>query len=119
MPGEAPGLVQPPENWSGSSYGSIPIGHSVAVTPLQMAAVYAAIANDGVWVQPHLIKEICEPDGKVTPAAAPKSHRVISAENAAALRQIMEAVTTLDDATGVNAAWPAIGFPARRAPVPR
>jgi cell division protein FtsI (penicillin-binding protein 3) len=103
VPGEAPGLVQPPENWSGSSYGSIPIGHSVAVTPLQMAAVYAAIANDGVWVQPHLIKEICEPDGKVTPAAAPKARRVISAENAAALRQIMEAVTVLDDATGVTA----------------
>lgn len=103
VPGEAAGLVQPPENWSGSSHGSIPIGHSVAVTPLQMAAVYAAIANDGVWVQPHLIKEICEPDGKVTPAEAPKSHRVISAENAAALRQIMEAVTVVDDATGVTA----------------
>jgi cell division protein FtsI (penicillin-binding protein 3) len=39
----------------------------------------------------------------VTPGAAAKSHRVISAENAASLRQIMEAVTTLDDATGVNA----------------
>ncbi len=103
VPGEAAGLVQPPENWSGSSHGSIPIGHSVAVTPLQMATAYAAIANDGVWVQPHLIKEICEPDGKVTPAETPKSHRVISAENAAALRQIMEAVTVVDDATGVNA----------------
>jgi cell division protein FtsI (penicillin-binding protein 3) len=103
VPGEAPGLVQPPENWSGSSYGSIPIGQGVAVTPLQMAAVYCAIANDGVWIQPHIIKETIGPDGKASLGAAPATHRVISAENAAALRQIMEAVTTVHDATGVNA----------------
>lgn len=106
VPGEAPGLVQPPANWSGTSHGSIPIGHGISVTPLQMAAVYAAIANDGVWVQPHLIKETIRPDGTVVPAEAAKSHRVISPENAAALREIMEAVTTVKDATGVNAALP-------------
>ena len=102
LPGEAPGLVQPPQNWSGSSHGSIPIGQGVAVTPLQMAAVYCAIANDGVWIQPHIIKETIGPDGKGSPQAAPSTHRVISAENAAALRQIMEAVTTVHDATGVS-----------------
>lgn len=103
LPGEAEGLIQPPENWSGSSYGAVPIGHSVAVTALQMAAAYLAIANDGVWIQPHLIRETIAPDGKATPAGPPKSHRVISAETAASLRQIMEAVTVIDDATGVKA----------------
>ncbi|HCU49170.1 MAG TPA: penicillin-binding protein 2 [Micromonosporaceae bacterium] len=103
VPGEASGLVQPPGNWSGSSHGSIPIGHSVAVTPLQMAAVYAAIANDGLWIQPHLIKETKQPDGKIVAAEGPQTRQVISPENAAALRQIMEAVTVVDDATGVNA----------------
>ncbi len=103
VPGEAPGLIQPPENWSGSSYGSIPIGQGVAVTPLQMAAVYAAIANDGVWIQPHIIKDTIAPDGTHTPTGAAKNHRVISPENAAALRQIMEAVTVVNDATGVKA----------------
>jgi cell division protein FtsI (penicillin-binding protein 3) len=106
VPGEAPGLVQPPANWSGTSYGSIPIGMGVSVTPLQMAAVYAAIANDGMWVQPHLIKETIQPNGTVVPAEAPPSHRVISPENAAALREIMEAVTTVPGATGLNAALP-------------
>jgi cell division protein FtsI (penicillin-binding protein 3) len=106
IPGEAPGLVQPPANWSGTSYGSIPIGMGVSVTPLQMAAVYAAIANDGVWVQPHLIKETILPDGTVSPAAAAQSHRVISPETASSLREIMEAVTTVHDATGLNAALP-------------
>ena len=103
VPGEAPGLVQPPENWSGSSYGSIPIGHGVAVTPMQMAAAYCAIANDGVWIQPHIVKETIKPDGGVVPGQPPNTHRVISSENAAVLRQIMEAVTTVDGATGVTA----------------
>ncbi|GHJ44958.1 cell division protein [Catellatospora sp. TT07R-123] len=106
VPGESSGLVQPPENWSGSSYGSIPIGHGVAVTPLQMAEVYATIANDGVWMQPHLIKQTVDPKGGVTPGPAPQSHRVISPKTAAELRQIMEAVTTVDQATGRSAALP-------------
>ncbi len=106
IPGESSGLVQPPANWSGTSYGSVPIGMGVSVTPLQMAAVYAAIANDGVYVQPHLIKETIQPNGTVIPADAPQSHRVISPESAAALREIMEAVTTVPGATGLNAALP-------------
>ncbi|WP_230689500.1 penicillin-binding transpeptidase domain-containing protein [Catellatospora paridis] len=106
VPGESSGQLQAPEDWSGTSHGSIPIGHEMAVTPLQMAAAYAAIANDGVWVQPHLIKQTVAPDGKVTEPAPPKSHRVISAENAASLREIMEAVTTVDQATGRSAALP-------------
>src|SRR5262249_39079331 len=67
IPAESPGLVQPPANWSGTSYGSIPIGDGVSVTPLQMAAVYATIANGGVYVQPHLVKATISPDGAVHP----------------------------------------------------
>jgi len=106
IPGESGGLVQPPQNWSGSSYGSIPIGQGISVTPLQMAAVYAAIANDGVWVQPHLVRATVGRDGKVAPSAAPASHRVLSAANAAALRTMLEAVVTVDGATGRSAALP-------------
>jgi cell division protein FtsI (penicillin-binding protein 3) len=106
LPGESTGLIQPPKNWSGSSYGSIPIGDGISTTPLQMAAVYAAIANGGVWVQPHLVKETIAPDGKVTPAPAPRTHRVLSTEVADELRQMMEAVVTADGATGHKAAVP-------------
>jgi cell division protein FtsI (penicillin-binding protein 3) len=105
LPGEASGRVLEPRDWSGSSYGSIPIGHSVDVTPLQMAAVYAAIANDGVWVQPHLVKEIIAPDGART-STTTQTRRVMSPENAAALRLMLEAVTTVPDATGLAAAIP-------------
>jgi cell division protein FtsI (penicillin-binding protein 3) len=104
VPGEASGRVLPPKDWSRSSYGSVPIGHSVDATPIQMAAAYAAIANDGVWVQPHIIRETIAPDGTRTPATAPKTRQVISAGNAAAVRTIMEAVTTVPGATGTRAA---------------
>jgi cell division protein FtsI (penicillin-binding protein 3) len=106
LPGESPGLVQPPENWSGSSYGSIPIGNGISVTPLQMTTVYATIANGGVWVQPHLVKATIGPDGKVTPAAAPRTRRVLSESTAATLRTMLEAVVTVDGATGHRAAVP-------------
>ncbi|MGQ5263086.1 peptidoglycan D,D-transpeptidase FtsI family protein, partial [Micromonospora sp. ZYX-F-536] len=106
MPGEASGRLLPAEEWSESSEGSVPIGHSVDATPLQMAAAYAAIANDGTYVQPHLLKEAIDPDGKVTPAPAPVTRSVLSPQNAAALRHMLEAVTTVEDATGVTAAVP-------------
>jgi cell division protein FtsI (penicillin-binding protein 3) len=104
LPGEAAGLVQPPANWSVDAHGSIPIGLGVSVTPLQMAAVYAAIANGGVYVRPHLVKAIIDPDGTSTPPAAQDTRRVISAENATALRNMLEAVVTAKDATGLSAA---------------
>ncbi|MEH1092738.1 peptidoglycan D,D-transpeptidase FtsI family protein [Micromonospora sp. CPCC 205739] len=107
MPGEAAGRLLPADEWSLSSDGSVPIGHSVDATPLQMAAAYATIANDGTYVQPHLIKEVVSgADGKRTPAAAPVTRPVLSPANAAALRRMLEAVTTVEDATGVEAAVP-------------
>ncbi|GIF68070.1 hypothetical protein Ais01nite_61050 [Asanoa ishikariensis] len=102
MPGEAPGHVLPPDEWNGTSPGSIPIGHSVDVTPLQMAAVYATIANDGKWVQPHLIKDTVTGDGRHVAPPAPETRQVISPQHAAELRYLMEAVTTIPDATGVS-----------------
>lgn len=106
VPAEASGLVQPPANWSGTSHGSIPIGLGVSVTPLQMAAVYATIANGGVYVPPRLVKATIGADGTVHPAAAPAGRRVLSSENAAILRQDLEAVVTAPNATGTAAAVP-------------
>ena len=55
FPGESAGLVLPLEQWSGSTIGNVPIGQGISVTPIQMASVYAAVANGGVWMQPHLV----------------------------------------------------------------
>lgn len=57
-PGESPGIVLPPDKWSGSTIGNVPIGQGIAVTPVQMAAAYAAIANRGIWSRPHLVDHV-------------------------------------------------------------
>ncbi len=58
FPGESPGFALPRDEWSGSTIGTVPIGHGIAVTPIQMARAYSAIANGGVLVTPHLIEAI-------------------------------------------------------------
>jgi len=106
LPGEASGRVLPLDEWSASSYGSVPLGHSVDATPLQMAAAYAAIANDGVYIPPRLVREIIDEHGQRSPTPEPTARRVLGADNAAALRRIMEGVTTIPGATGTAAAVP-------------
>jgi cell division protein FtsI (penicillin-binding protein 3) len=70
-----------------------------------MAAGYAAIANDGEYVQPHLIKAMISGKGDdVTEAPAPERHRVLDPDVAAQLRTMMEAVVDNDGGTGTQAA---------------
>jgi cell division protein FtsI (penicillin-binding protein 3) len=102
--GESSGKILTPDEWSGSASGSVPIGMSVDATLVQMAAGYAAIANNGTYVQPHILKSmISGKDGKVTDAAAPETHRVLSPTAAKELRTMMEAVVDEADATGTQA----------------
>jgi cell division protein FtsI (penicillin-binding protein 3)/stage V sporulation protein D (sporulation-specific penicillin-binding protein) len=56
FPRESPGLL--PSYWSGSTIGNVPIGQGVSVTTIQLASVYAAIANGGEWIQPHLVDHV-------------------------------------------------------------
>jgi len=58
FPGESPGIVLPADKWSGSTIGNVPIGQGIAVTPVQMAAAYAAIANRGIWSRPHIVDHV-------------------------------------------------------------
>jgi cell division protein FtsI (penicillin-binding protein 3) len=64
-PGEAGGTLYRPVDWSKQSAASMAIGYEVAVTPLQLAAAYGALANGGDLLQPALIKEIRSRDGTV------------------------------------------------------
>ena len=50
--------MPPLDKWSGSTIGTLPIGHGIAITPVQIAAAYGAVANDGVWLQPHVVDRI-------------------------------------------------------------
>lgn len=93
LPGETAGIVRPVARWQPSSIGSIAIGQEVGVTPLQMAAAFGALANDGVRVAPHLVREIRSASGAATYRTAPEQRRVVSKETAGALRGMLEDVT--------------------------
>jgi cell division protein FtsI (penicillin-binding protein 3) len=56
LPGEATGIVPKPSEYSGSSMGNLPIGQGIAVTPVQMATAYSAIANGGVAHPPYIVQ---------------------------------------------------------------
>jgi cell division protein FtsI/penicillin-binding protein 2 len=87
LPGEEAGVTLPLSHYSGSSMGNLPIGQGELVTPMQMIAAYAAIANGGILRAPHLVSAV---GGK--PRALPPGHRVISAHVAAEVRHMMEGV---------------------------
>jgi cell division protein FtsI (penicillin-binding protein 3) len=93
LPGETAGLLRPVSRWQPSSIGSIAIGQEVGVTPLQMAAAFGALANDGVRMAPHVIREIRNSSGATIFRPNPEQRRVISKETATALRGMLEGVT--------------------------
>jgi cell division protein FtsI/penicillin-binding protein 2 len=82
---------------------SAAIGYSVAVTPLQMAAAYAAVANDGAWVAPHIVSSLVDVDGQ-TEVASLESRRVVSPGTALLMRELLASV--VEQGTGGKAAVP-------------
>jgi cell division protein FtsI/penicillin-binding protein 2 len=101
FPGESPGQVLPLDHWSGSTIGNVPIGQGIAVTPIQMAAAYAAIANGGVWVQPHLVQRV---GGTVRRGFAHR--RIVGRSVDEDLKQMLTGVVDEHGATGNQAAIP-------------
>ena len=81
LPGEAPGILLPPERYYGSTLGNMSIGQGLAVTPLQMGTAYAALGNGGVMHRPHVVRG--ERDG---------GRRVISRRSSAEVGKMLEGV---------------------------
>jgi cell division protein FtsI (penicillin-binding protein 3) len=104
FPGESAGLLPPPGEWSGTSMGTIPIGQGIAVTPLQMASVYATIANGGLWVRPRLVRAVVGAGGTVRSARGSATRRVVSVETAKALTKML--AYAVDVGTGQQAQIP-------------
>ncbi|MBA2513994.1 MAG: penicillin-binding protein 2 [Solirubrobacterales bacterium] len=87
LPGEEKGIILAREKYSGSSMGNLPIGQGLAVTPIQMATAYAAIANGGILRPPHVVAGV---GGRPTPK--PRGRRVLKPATSAALRRMLEGV---------------------------
>ncbi len=102
MPGESSGRLHALADWCDSTCGpSTAIGYGVDVTPLQMAAAFAAIANDGEWVQPHVVREVIDGDGERTVPRVVR-REVISPETADTMRLMLWGV--VESGTGQRAA---------------
>lgn len=92
LPAESSGVLRPPVKWNGDSIGSMAIGYELNVTLLQAAAAYGAIANDGVRVKPHIIKEIREPEGEIISQPEIEKTQVVRPEVAKELRGMLREV---------------------------
>ncbi len=87
FPSEEQGLVPPLDEYSGSTMGNLPIGQGLGVTPMQMIAGYAAIANGGILRRPQLVEKVGD-----EAVEEPKGHRVISPVVAEQVRTMLEGV---------------------------
>ncbi len=104
FPSESRGVLAPPERWTAFSKPSHAMGYELSVTALQLAAAYAAIANDGVLVTPTLVREVRGPDGRVLYRHRPEPvRRVMPGEVAATLRRYLRAVVSGEGGTGDKA----------------
>ena len=92
LPGESRGVIPTPATWSGSSIATIPIGQGVSANAVQVASVYATVANGGVRVAPNIVRAVRDAAGHLVPVPDPATRRVISPEVAAQLQMMLEGV---------------------------
>ena len=103
LPGESQGLLAPSSKWSVDQAATIPYGQGMSVNALQVADAYATIANGGVRVTPKIIAGTINGKGKVVPTPSGSSRRVVSAQTAKTMQQLLEQVTTTASGTGAAA----------------
>jgi cell division protein FtsI (penicillin-binding protein 3) len=101
FPGESNGIMLPLSRWSDTSLATMAYGQGIAATPLQMASVYATIANDGRWVRPTLVRGTVGPGGEFRAGERPDTRRVVSAETAHMVTRML--AYAVEHGTGTNA----------------
>ena len=103
FPAEATGRLRLPSEWTRPSAASLAMGYELSVTPIQVAAAYGALANDGVLLQPALIREVRSGGGAVLYRHRVEPvRRVMTRAVAAALRDLLRGV--VERGTGTEAA---------------
>ena len=101
FPVDSGGIVAPVDEWSGSSIGNIPMGQGIAVTALQMASAFSAVANNGVLVRPRLVRQVGDRELTTT---GDDRRRVIPAKVARQVRRMLQ--SAVDEGTGGAARIP-------------
>ncbi|WP_326676824.1 peptidoglycan D,D-transpeptidase FtsI family protein [Streptomyces sp. NBC_01237] len=105
-PGESPGILAEPQDWSTSQQYTIPFGQGLSLNAVQAASVYSTIANDGVRVAPSLVRGTKGSDGRYTAAPDPERSRVVSTKTAKTLASMLESVVGNEEGTGTKAKIP-------------
>jgi len=107
LPGEASGILKPVSRWSKTSIGAIPIGQEVTVTPIQLMGAISAIANDGIYMRPFVVKYIKDAQNQIILQHNPLIlDKVISKVTAKRMKGVLQGV--VDEGTGKKAAIPGI-----------
>jgi cell division protein FtsI (penicillin-binding protein 3) len=100
LPGEIKGYLRKPDRWDYNSKRYIAFGYAMTATPIQMAAAYSAIANDGVMMRPYIISKRTNAKGETTTIEPQEIRRIVSVETTHTLRDIMRGV--VDSGTGTS-----------------
>ncbi|WP_329307192.1 penicillin-binding transpeptidase domain-containing protein [Streptomyces sp. NBC_01260] len=105
-PGETPGILAKPQDWSTSQQYTIPFGQGLSLNAMQAASIYSTIANGGVRIAPTLVRGTKGADGRFTAADAPEQSRVVSEKTARTLARMLESVVGDQEGTGTKAKIP-------------
>lgn len=105
--GETSLPLRPQAEWTAVDYATASFGQQVAATPVEMLAAVNAIANGGLWVQPHAVDAVIDPQTGRETDIAPTTRRVMSAQAAATEEQMMTGVVEDRGASGFAVRIPA------------
>ncbi|HEY3294583.1 MAG TPA: penicillin-binding protein [bacterium] len=101
IPMEQPGEVPVPERWSGSTQATVAFGQGISCTALQVTMAYAAVANGGLLMKPRLVQSVRFPSGAHTDYPAEIIRRVMPAEIASQINEML--VNVVEYGTGTKA----------------
>ncbi|MGO1950398.1 MAG: peptidoglycan D,D-transpeptidase FtsI family protein [Mycobacteriaceae bacterium] len=110
LPSETSGYVPDLSQWSGGTFANLPIGQGMSMSLLQMASIYQAVANDGVRINPSIVRSATDSSGAEIPQDEPKSTEVVSPETANTVLDMFRAVNQSDPAGVQQGTAPAAGI---------
>lgn len=103
LPGATPGLLAPPEKWSDIQAANISFGQGMSASPLQVTSAFAAIANEGLYHKPTIVRAVVDADGEPVARTRPPGERVVRASTARTVLRMLENVVHSKLGTGKNA----------------
>ncbi len=106
-PGEVKGVLKKPMEWSATTLNTMAFGYEVGASPIQIAAAYAAIANDGILMRPYIFKKETDASGQIVRESQPQQiRRVVSSKTVRTLIDFFEGV--VEQGTGTPAKIPGV-----------